>query len=637
MQATPSAPSYSPGHHLLRNAGWFLAVPLFFLVLVTLTLAVTVTGYQARHADRIYTGVSVWGRDLSRMTPPEAEQALAAAFPYAQQQAVTLTDAATGQSWSLSLADLGMSLDAAATANVAYQIGRGPSAAEDVRAQFETWYYGRQVAPVIIIDEARLDPLIAQIAADVDRPPVDAILSFDGNQVGYTPAQAGRALDKAQLRTELLAALGDLRHAQLPLPVIALQPRVADAGESAQRIQNIIGSPMTFYLQEPLADDDLTRMEIPPEELKSWLHVEAVTQPDGTLTQNVTVDENGVRNWLMQISDRLYRAPVNARFYFDDNTQELVVVEPHVSGRQLDVDATVAEFMRQVYTPNRSLPFVVTPIVPAAHAGATAAELGITELVSESTTWFAGSSPERKHNIARAAANFYGIIIAPGETFSFNHFLGDISEEEGYETGLIIFGGRTIEGVGGGVCQVSTTLFQSAFWAGFPILERWAHGYRVGYYEAGEGPGMDATVFSPLVDLRFVNNTPYYLLIENYYNETYESLWFKFYSTSMGRTVTKSDPVVRNIQPAKPDIWEYNEELPEGEIEQVDWAAEGSDVSVHRTVYNRDGQVIIDEDIISHYVPWQNIYQYGPGVEPPSPPPPPTPTPPPSEETPTNP
>ncbi|MCA9939060.1 MAG: VanW family protein, partial [Anaerolineales bacterium] len=213
----------------------------------------------------------------------------------------------------------------------------------------------------------------------------------------------------------------------------------------------------------------------------------------------------------------------------------------------------------------------------------------------------------------------------------------DISEEEGYETGLIIFGGRTIEGVGGGVCQVSTTLFQSAFWAGFPILERWAHGYRVGYYEAGEGPGMDATVFSPLVDLRFVNNTPYYLLIENYYNETYESLWFKFYSTSMGRTVTKSDPVVRNIQPAKPDIWEYNEELPEGEIEQVDWAAEGSDVSVHRTVYNRDGQVIIDEDIISHYVPWQNIYQYGPGIEPPSPPPPPTPTPPPSEETPTNP
>ncbi len=80
--------------------------------------------------------------------------------------------------------------------------------------------------------------------------------------------------------------------------------------------------------------------------------------------------------------------------------------------------------------------------------------------------------------------------------------------------------------------------------------------------------------------------------------------------------------MICNIQPAKPDIWEYNEELAEEEIKQVNWAAEGSDVTVYRTVYNRDGQVIIDEDILSDYVPWQNIYQYGSGVEPPSPPPP---------------
>jgi vancomycin resistance protein YoaR len=99
-------------------------------------------------------------------------------------------------------------------------------------------------------------------------------------------------------------------------------------------------------------------------------------------------------------------------------------------------------------------------------------------------------------------------VIAPGEEFSFNRYLGTISETDGYEVGLIIFGGRTIEGVGGGICQVSTTMFQTAFYAGFPVTERWEHGYMVGYYGDGEGQGMDATVYSPIVDLKFINNTP---------------------------------------------------------------------------------------------------------------------------------
>jgi vancomycin resistance protein YoaR len=253
-------------------------------------------------------------------------------------------------------------------------------------------------------------------------------------------------------------------------------------------------------------------------------------------------------------------------------------------------------------------------IVPVVHAGATAEELGITELVSESTTWFFGSSDERKHNISRSASNFYGIVVAPGEEFSFNHFLGDVSIEQGYETGLIIVGGRTIEGVGGGVCQVSTTVFQAAFWAGFPIVERWAHGYQVPYYNDGEGTGMDATVFSPVVDFRFINDTPYYLLIENYYNEANSSLTFKMYSTSLGREVIKEGPFIENVVPPKPDVWEYNEELEAGETKQVDWAVEGADVTVGRTVYNASGDLLRQDTFVSNYIPWQNVYEYGPDV-----------------------
>ncbi|MFZ1399557.1 MAG: VanW family protein, partial [Candidatus Promineifilaceae bacterium] len=344
---------------------------------------------------------------------------------------------------------------------------------------------------------------------------------------------------------------------------------------------------------------------------------EVVEQADGSLSYNVFLDETAVRQWLERYAAQLYREPVNARYYFDDNTRELVLIAPHINGRELDIEATLVQLKAQVGTPNRSIPFIMKEIVPTASSSATAEELGITELISERTTWFYGSSDARKRNIARSAANFYGIVIAPGEEFSFNKYLGTISEDDGYEEGLIIFGGQTIKGIGGGVCQVSTTVFQTVFYAGFPVTERWQHGYMLGYYNDGEGPGMDATVYSPIVDFKFVNNTPYHLLIENYYNEVEESLTFKFYSTSMGRTVEKSGPVFENIVPAPSsaeDVWTYDPELEAGTVNQIDWATEGAKVTVGRTVYNANGEVIIQEDFVSNYIPWPNGYMYGPEV-----------------------
>jgi vancomycin resistance protein YoaR len=328
------------------------------------------------------------------------------------------------------------------------------------------------------------------------------------------------------------------------------------------------------------------------------------------------VDENAARNWLAQFGTQFYREPVNARYYFNDDTRELVLVSPHVNGRELDVEATLQRFVAQINSDNHAVPIVLREITPVAHSGATAAELGITELITETTTWFYGSSDARKHNIARAAANFYGIVVAPGEEFSFNRYLGSVSEADGYEVGLVIVGGRTLRGVGGGVCQVSTTLYQTAFWSGFPIVERWEHGYMVGYYNDGEGPGMDATVFSPIVDFRFINNTPHHLLIENYYNEEFESLTFKFYSTSMGRRVVKTEPVFENVvPPPEEDVWEYDADIPAGTVEQYDYATEGARVTVQRQVYNANGELIEDKAFVSNYIPWPNVYRYGPGVE----------------------
>ncbi len=600
---------------MTRKLSYFLAAPVTAAVLVILFVAALVLLYQGSHIERVYTGVRAWGLELGGMNREQAEEALHAAFPYPEQNQITFTDPVGGRQWVYSLADLGLSFDAETTVDAAYQVGRAGGPVQRLEEQFTSWYYGQQIAPIVFLDEGALDQAIAEMAAEIDRPARDASLSFNGADVGFASSQLGRSLDTADTRARLLATVLTMQDAELQMLIHETQPRVNDTSAAALQIQQIMNGPMNFYLQEPLAGVDLEPVTLPVGELVKWIRVQSVESGQGRAETQVILDENAVRAWLAPYATLLQREPVNARFYFDDGTRELVLVEPHVSGRELDVEATVERFLEQVHTPDRSMPFILKEILPVAHSEATTSELGITELVSESTTWFYGSSLERMHNIARAARNFYGIVIAPGEEFSFNQYLGEVSAEQGYETGLIIFGGRTIEGVGGGVCQVSTTAFQAAFWAGFPITERWEHGYRVGYYDDGEGPGMDATVYSPLVDFRFINDTPHHLLIENYYSESNSSLTFKFYSTSLGRLVEKSEPAIANVVPAKPDIWEVNDELEPGEIEQVDWAVEGADVSVERNVFNAGGDLIRQDIFVSNYIPWQNIYQYGPGTD----------------------
>jgi vancomycin resistance protein YoaR len=167
--------------------------------------------------------------------------------------------------------------------------------------------------------------------------------------------------------------------------------------------------------------------------------------------------------------------------------------------------------------------------------------------------------------------------------------------------------------VGGGVCQGATTAFQTAFYGGYPILERVEHAYRVGYYEEGEGAGMDATVYAPIVDFRFKNDTPYYLLIETYVNVNNSTVTWKFYSTGMNRRVVKDGPYIRNQTSAPPPIYHANPALVSGQIRQIDYAVSGADVYVYRTVYEDDRVIIDHEEFHSHYVSWADQYEVAPG------------------------
>jgi vancomycin resistance protein YoaR len=287
----------------------------------------------------------------------------------------------------------------------------------------------------------------------------------------------------------------------------------------------------------------------------------------------------------------------------------------------MDVEQSIAAINGALQRGEHSVNLIVNEQQPAVTDAATGTELGITQLVSSQTTYFYGSSEARIQNIVAAASKFNGILVAPGEVFSMGNALGDVSLENGFAEALIIYGGRTIKGVGGGVCQVSTTLFRAVFFGGYPVVERYSHAYRVSYYEMDASgsvdtkyAGMDATVYFPLVDFKFKNDTPYWILMETNVNVSARTITWKLYSTSDGRSVTWETTGPTNTVPAPDPVFEENPDLNANEIKQVDWAAVGADVDVTRTVW-KNGLVYFTDDFRTHYEPWAAVCEYGPGSD----------------------
>jgi vancomycin resistance protein YoaR len=237
-------------------------------------------------------------------------------------------------------------------------------------------------------------------------------------------------------------------------------------------------------------------------------------------------------------------------------------------------------------------------------------KMGIKELIGTGTSLFQHSIESRIYNVNLAASRVNGVLVKPGDTFSFDQAVGDVSSLTGYKQAYVIENGKTVLGDGGGVCQVSTTLFRAALNAGLPIVERHAHAYRVGYYEEDSPPGIDATVYVPTVDLKFRNDTGHYILIQSIVDLNTLRLTFMIYGTSDGRISNVSTPVVTNIRPAPPDKYEDDPTLPAGTIKQVDFAASGADATFTRTV-TKDGKVLYNDVFTSHYQPWQAVYLRG--------------------------
>jgi vancomycin resistance protein YoaR len=587
------------------------------LALFIVLLAGSTVAYDMYHAGKIFPGVSLAGIDLSGMTPEQASALITQRIDYPIRGSIAFQDGE--KIWIARPNELGLFLDPQTSALAAYQKGRQGNPLTRLASQFQTWYTGVDIPPLLVFDERLAEKYLNNIAAEINLSTIEASLAVNGVDVMVSPGQIGRTLDIDAALEDLRAHLPSMTDGIINLVVQETPPLILDVSEQAEIARLILSAPLV--LQVPNAEEgDPDSWTFEPIALAQMLDIERVETPEEARYQ-VALDTETMRPFLEGVAPRLARWPENARFIFNDETKQLEVIQPGVIGRTLDVDATLQKINQRLAEGDHNLELVVNYTEPQVGDDATGEDLGIHELVASHTSYFYGSSGSRIQNIQVAASRFHGVLVPPGATFSMADVLGNISLDDGYAEALIIFGGRTIQGVGGGVCQVSTTLFRTVFFGGFPIVERHPHAYRVGYYEqtAGGGinvrlAGLDATVFVPVVDFKFTNDTPNWLLMETYTNPAGRSLTWKFYSTSDGRTVDWNTSGPLNVVSPPEPLYEEDPELAQGEIKQVDWEAEGADVSVTRTV-TRDGQVYFTDTINTHYMPWRAVYHYGPGTE----------------------
>jgi vancomycin resistance protein YoaR len=330
----------------------------------------------------------------------------------------------------------------------------------------------------------------------------------------------------------------------------------------------------------------------------------------------VNLDPRKLETFVGDIAKSLDRPTVDATLKFEAG--KVVEFTPAKDGRKLDSLLTKGLILDKISINDISVEKEITIKLPVTVTVAKIANeeinsLGIKELLGRGISYFAGSIPNRIHNLSLGSQRISGTLVKPGETFSFNKAVGEVSGATGYKQAYVISKGRTVLDDGGGICQVSTTTFRAALNAGLPIVSRTAHAYRVGYYEQkGFKAGLDATVWAPSVDLQFKNDTEKHLLVQVIVDRTNSKLEIDIYGTGDSRRVEITDPIISNQKPPPDDKYEDDPTLPKGTIKQIDFAAWGATSIFARKVYKGD-ELIINETFKSVYRPWQAVYLIGTG------------------------
>jgi vancomycin resistance protein YoaR len=458
-----------------------------------------------------------------------------------------------------------------------------------------------------------LHSLVAALATEIDRDAADASITVDENgRLAVVPAIPAARVDVdasvAAIADGLLAG-----EDEIALVVDETPAEISDAMAAAavERGEDLLdpGITLTWNGGQGILDrGDLLRA----------LTIRSRPGADGPFTFGL--DPDLVRESLQRYALDFDIPVQDARWRIVDGKIQLAVSES--KGRELDLNRGVASVMAAFLDRETEVKLGVRTLMPRwTGKDGSAITLG-DDILGEGATWYGDSSEARRQNIELASSSLSGWLVPPGDTFSYADSVGLITEEKGYITGLGIVddghgGFTTAPVVGGGICQVSTTLYQAAFWAGLPFLERHQHPYYLrNYGEAATGlPGLDAMVnIEPdwRLDLKFKNTTGRWIAVVLIPDGS--MLYARIVGTNPGWKVVVPEPTIENeVEAPEQMIYTESPELPLGQERVVESAQDGFDVRIDRTVLD-DSKVILQDAVFSSFAPSRNTTLRGTGT-----------------------
>jgi len=511
---------------------------------------------------------------------------------------VSTPEKLTLESYEIDLASLDFSYDINHTVQAATAVGRTGNWLFDIKTIFSLLNSKKEIGLRYEIDDEKLTKQLSDIAGGVIVEPIYPSAQIIKKEVVINPGEKGVDVDMPALKLAIGQNLSLAKNSPISIPTKEIDPSL-DADELTafeSRVEKFVGKnlTLTFEYQEFFYNDN---------------------QLAGLLAPTGGIDEQKLQEEIYEVTKSINREATNPVFVFEGG--KVKEFAPAKDGVKVKTDQLKSNFEGKINaletTDEKHFSLTIPALSsPPEIATGSVNDLGIKELIGRGTSRFRGSIASRVYNINLAASRLNGTLVKPGEVMSFNAALGEVDKLTGYKEAYVIKDGKTVLGDGGGVCQVSTTLFRAALNAGLPIIERRAHSYRVGYYEQDQPPGLDATVYAPTTDLKIKNDTPGHILIQATADTKNMTLVFEIYGTSDGRVATTTKPVVTDVVPPPEDLYVDDPTLPAGEIKQIDYKAWGAKSRFNYTV-TRDGETIYQKTFNSSYRPWQAIYLKGTG------------------------
>ncbi|PZR95313.1 MAG: hypothetical protein DLM69_11755 [Candidatus Chloroheliales bacterium] len=468
----------------------------------------------------------------------------------------------------------------------------------------------------VSLDAAQLDAFTAHLASQINNAPVDAAFQLDTSNAyaSVKPGVVGHQLDRAATAAAIRRAVADPTNRSVDLPVTVNEPAVhaADLFAARDRANELMHGFTLNYPGGPWVIKDqrmavMLQLKRDDSGAKPSFHIDFDQAELSRKLQVIATVANHPAH------DALYRLGADNRAY---------AATPAIDGQAMDIAATATAINAALQSggnqANASLTITPAPTYDLSQP------LTFPDLLADAWTNLASSAPARRNNVTIGTNSFNGTLIPPGGTYSASDAFGPIDVAHGYQIGYAIVhqpSGNisTQPAVGGGICQVVTTFFQTAWWTGLPVVDRTNHTYWISLY--GVPPlgrvGLDATVFQYDVDLRMKNTTGHWLLVRSWVSQPDVHVHFQMLGTNPHWKVAVSNPIVTNVvKTNSTPIYTKSSELPTGTTVLTSHHQDGFDASISRQVYDASGNKIDDITMNSHYVPVYDEYLVGTGPAP---------------------